>query len=323
MVAAVRRFSRFCTRQTGVLHEGLLGSQLSLAEARITCELAQRTNMTATELASELSLDAGYLSRLLRGLQQRDLIQRRRSETDGRQSLISLTAPGRELFAAINARSYNEISAMLAKLSITKQHRLVKAMGAVEDLLGPRFEPRAPYILRMHQPADMGWIIHRHGLIYAQEHGWDETFGALVAEIVAEFIRNFKPERERCWVAERQGEIVGSAFLVEKSVAIGQLRLLYVEPSARGLGIGRRLVEECVSFARQVGYAKVMLWTNDALVSARLIFERAGFGLVKEEPHHSFGHQLVGQIWELDLEAASSARSEGGAIQEAAIAGQP
>lgn len=300
-VAAVRRFSRFYTRQIGVLQEGLLDSQLSLAEARIVYELAQRESMTATELGGELSLDAGYLSRLLRGLEQRRLIERRRSESDGRQSLVSLTEQGREAFSLIDMRSYEEIAAMLSKVSRTDQHRLVEAMSTVEGLLGTRPKSGLPYLLRTHQPGDMGWIVHRHGVIYSQEYRWDETFEALVAQITAEFIQKLKPNRERCWIAEREGEILGSIFLVEESNAVGKLRLLYVEPKARGLGIGRRLVDECIRFARQAGYSTITLWTNDVLISARRIYEDTGFRLLKEERHHSFGHDLVGQSWELEL----------------------
>lgn len=307
-VAAVRRFSRFYTRQIGVLHEALHDSGLTLPEARMVYELAQREGMTATEFAGELSLDGGYVSRLLRGLEERRLIARRRSETDGRQSLLSLTQRGRKLFATMDARSSDEIAAMLARLSVPEQNQLVKALEAAEGLLASRSEPAVPYMLRPHQSGDMGWIVHRHGVLYAQEYGWDETFEALVAQITAEFIRNYNARRERCWVAERNGEIVGSIFLVKASDTEARLRLLYIEPSARGLGIGRRLVDECVRFARQVGYVKVTLWTNDILTSARRIYEAAGFCLVHEEPHHSFGKDLMGQTWELSLEPPQPAR---------------
>jgi DNA-binding MarR family transcriptional regulator/N-acetylglutamate synthase-like GNAT family acetyltransferase len=318
-VLAVRRFSRFYTRQIGALREGLLGSQLSLAEARVVYELAQRESSTATELGGDLSLDAGYLSRLLRGLEQRELIERRRSETDARNSLVSLTEEGRKAFVEIDKRSHDEIAAMLMKLSPPAQCRLVKAMSDIEELLGSRPEPRVPYILRMHQPGDIGWVVYRHGLLYQQEYGWDETFEALVAQITSDFIQNLKPKRERCWIAEREGEIVGSVFLVEGSETVGKLRLLYVEPSARGLGIGRRLVDECLRFAAQAGYSKVTLWTNDVLVSARRIYEAAGFRLVHQEPHHSFGHDLIGQNWDLDLKPDTSLPDS----RDAEVSGNP
>ena len=301
-IAAVRRFSRFYTRQIGVLHEGLLGSPFSLTEGRVVYELAQREGATATELGGELGLDAGYLSRILRGFEERGLIGRRPSATDGRQSVLSLTERGREAFAAIDARSRDEIAAMLAKLSPADQGRLVEAMGAIEGLLGaPRSEPKVPYILRPHQPGDMGWVVHRHGALYADEYGWDERFEALVARVAAEFIERFDPRRERCWMAEMDGEAVGSVFLVRESDEVAKLRLLLVEPRARGLGIGACLVDECVRFARRVGYRRITLWTNSVLLPARRLYEKAGFRLVREEPHQSFGRDLIGETWELGL----------------------
>ncbi len=302
-VRAVRRFSRFYTRQIGVLHEGLLGGPLSLTEGRIIYELAQAGESTAAKLGGDLGLDAGYLSRILRGFEERGLIERRRSDTDGRLSVLSLTDAGREAFSVIDARSRNEVGAMLEKLSAAEQQRLLAALDTAEALLGgaSRREPRVPYLLRPHQPGDMGWIVHRQAALYAREYGWDEQFEALVAEIVARFIREFDPRRERCWIAEREGGVVGSVFLVRHSDEVATLRLLYVEPEARGLGIGRRLVDECIRFARQAGYRRLTLWTNDILVAARRIYQQAGFRLVEEERHHSFGHDLVGQNWALDL----------------------
>jgi len=252
-VAAVRRFNRFYTRQIGVLRHGLLNSPYSLAEARVLYEIAHRQQPTATELGQDLQLDAGYLSRILRSFEHRGLLSKQASPKDARQSLLSLTAMGRTEQSTLEAASNAEVGAMLGVLPVDRQTRLLRAMQAIEKLLGPGEASREPYLLRTHRPGDMGWIVHRHGLLYAQEYGWDETFEALVAEIAAKFIREFKPERERCWVAERDGEILGSVFLVEQSAAVAQLRLLLVEPSARGLGIGRRLVEECIRFARQAG----------------------------------------------------------------------
>jgi DNA-binding MarR family transcriptional regulator/N-acetylglutamate synthase-like GNAT family acetyltransferase len=301
LVDAMRRFNRFYTKQIGVLHEGLLGSQFSLTEVRVLYELAHREMPTATALAKELDLDLGYLSRILRRFETRRLVGKYASTTDGRQSLLSLTPRGRRVFAPLNARSHREVAAMLGPLSTTGQRHLLSAMATIERLLGDRPAPQLPYLLRTHQPGDMGWIIHRHGALYAQEYGWDERFEALVAEIAAHFIQHLDPKCERCWIAERDGNIVGSVFLVKKSKTVAQLRLLPVEPMARGLGIGNRLVSECVRFARQAGYRKIVLWTNSVLHAARHIYEETGFRLVHQEPHHSFGHDLIGETWELKL----------------------
>jgi DNA-binding MarR family transcriptional regulator/GNAT superfamily N-acetyltransferase len=300
-VGVVRRFNRFWTRQIGVLREGYLESPFSLTEVRVLYELAYREETTAGELGEELGLDAGYLSRLLRGFEKHGLIHKRPSEADGRRRLLRLTERGREAFAPLDARSRNDIGAMLGGMSIAGQERLVGAMRTIEELLGARPEPEVPYLLRPHRPGDMGWVVHRHGVLYAREYGWDERFEALVAEIVAKFIQQYDPKLERCWIVERDDEVVGSVFLVNQSEEIAKLRLLLVEPKARGLGIGSRLVEECVRFARQAGYRKITLWTNDVLYAARRIYEAMGFRLLHEEPHHSFGHDLVGQTWELKL----------------------
>src|ERR671913_780569 len=241
-VGSVRRFNRFWTRQIGVLSEGYLKSTFSLTEVRVLYELAHREESTASGLGEELGLDAGYLSRILRGFEKDGLIHRRPSEADGRRRLLRLTERGGEAFAPLDARSRGEIGAMLGGMSITGQERLVGAMQTIERLLSARPESVVPYLLRPHQPGDMGWVVHRHGVLYAREYGWDERFEALVAEIVAKFIRQFDPKLERCWIAERDGEIVGCVFLVRESEEIAKLRLLLVEPEARGLGIGSRLV---------------------------------------------------------------------------------
>jgi DNA-binding MarR family transcriptional regulator/GNAT superfamily N-acetyltransferase len=302
LVETVRHFNRFYTRRIGVLQEGLLKSPFSLAEARVLYELAHRANPAASELARDLGLDAGYLSRILKSFEKLALVRKTPSKSDGRQSILSLTPKGRRTFAALDAQSSEEVRDMAAKLTPAGRGQLADAMQTIERLLGgDESAPSVPYVLRPHQPGDMGWVAHRHGLLYAQEYGWDESFEALVAEIAAKFIRNFDPQRERCWMAERAGAIVGSVFLVKRSKNVAQLRLLLVEPDARGLGIGRRLVEECIRFARQKGYRKIMLWTNDVLTAARKIYEQAGFRLVEESRHHSFGKDLVGQNWELDL----------------------
>jgi len=300
-VAAVRRFNRFYTKQIGLLHEGYLESPFSLSEVRVLYELAHREKPTAAELGRELGLDAGYLSRILRGFERRHLVERTASKADGRQSHLALTKRGRAAFAPLQARSHSDIGAMLGKLSGADQKRVLEAMNTIEGRLGARPEGTTAYVLRPHQPGDMGWVVHRHGALYAQEYGWDEQFEALVASIVAEFIQHYDPKRERAWIAEKDGEIVGSVFLVKQSATVAKLRLLLVEPRARGLGIGARLVGECVRFARQAGYRKIMLWTNSVLHAARHLYEEAGFHLVREEPHHSFGHDLVGETWELTL----------------------
>ena len=304
-IAAVRRFNRFYTRQIGVLNEDLLRSPFSLAEARVLYELAHRDKPTASGLRLELNLDAGYLSRILRGFERRGLIRKTRAAGDGRQSLLSLTARGSAAFAGLNARSHEEVRTMLGGLSEAEQNRMVEAMQAIGQMLGAPLPSRpTPYILRPRQPGDMGWVVERHGVLYAREYGLDEKFEGLVAGIVARFIERYDAKRERCWIAEREGAPVGSVFLVAKSARVAQLRMLLVEPEARGLGIGRRLVEECIRFARQAGYRKVVLWTNDILVSARRIYEAAGFRLTEQKQHQNFGQRLVGQTWELRLESA-------------------
>ena len=300
-IEAVRGFNRFYTRKIGLLQEGLLKSPFSLTQGRVIYEIAHHEQTTATHLCQELGLDPGYLSRILRGLQRHGLIDKKASSQDARQYLLSLTEQGRESFAELNAASRNEIEAMLNQMSPDEQYRLVTAMDAIESLLGARSEHKAPYILRPHQPGDMGWVVRRHGIVYNREYGWTDEFEALVAEIVARFIRNYDPQKERCWIAEKDGENVGSVFLIKKAPRTAQLRLLIVDPKAQGCGIGKRLVYECTRFARQVGYRKIVLWTNSILHAARHIYEQEGYRLVAEEPHHSFGHNLVGQNWELSL----------------------
>lgn len=300
-VEAIRRFNRFYTRQIGVLTEGLLNSMFSLTEARVIYELAHHEQTTASALGDELGLDAGYLSRILQSFKKRGLIDTQPTETDRRQRVLRLTQAGQNAFAMLNARSYRQIEAMLNQIALNDQQRLVAAMRGIEDLLGAQPEQKVSYILRPHQPGDIGWVVHRHGVLYAAEYGWDERFEALVASVVAQFIQNYDPKYERCWIAEMSGEIVGSVFLVKQSDTVAKLRLLLVEPKARGLGIGRRLVGECIRLARQLGYTTLTLWTNSVLLAARQIYVQAGFQLVDQEPHHSFGHDLVGETWELAL----------------------
>jgi len=300
-VEAARRFNRFYTRKIGVLHEGAYRSPFSLTEVRVLYELAHRDKPTATALGRELGLDPGYLSRILRGFERRGLVLKTRSASDGRQSHLSLTAQGRKVFAPLNSRSHDEVAAMLAGLAPAAQARVVGAMHTIERLLGDGAEAPASYVLRPPQPGDLGWVVHRHGVLYAQEYGYDERFEALVAEIVARFVQQYDAKRERCWIAEQDGEAVGSAFLVERSKTVAQLRLLLVEPTARGAGLGTRLVGECVRFARQAGYRTVTLWTQSELRAARRLYQAAGFRVVRKEKNHSFGKDLVSETWTLDL----------------------
>ena len=296
-VRAVRRFNRFYTKQIGLLEEGLLKSEFSLTEVRVLYELSHRKQWTAAELGKELGLDAGYLSRMLREFQKGGLIEREASESDGRQTILRLTEKGHAEFEPLNRASGEQVGSMLEKLAVPERHKLVRAMETIEGTLQPK-DGSDPFILRAHRPGDMGWVVHRHGELYWQEYGWDERFEALVAEIAAEFVKNFDPKRERCWIAERNGEIVGSVFLVKKDEETAKLRLLLIEPSARGFGLGRRLVEECIRFAKQAGYKKITLWTQSNLTAARAIYEKTGFKLMSQQRNKSFGKELVAETWE-------------------------
>ena len=300
-IAAFRHFNRFYTRRIGVLRERPYEIPLSLTEVRVLYELAHGNNLTARLLATELGLDAGYLSRILARFEKRGFLRKSPSDSDGRESLLWLTKAGQEAFAQVDAISRDEVGNLLGSLSSSEQDRLVCAMRAIEELLGGSSKRKSAYILRPHQPGDIGWVVHRHGVLYAQEHRWDEHFEALVAEIAAKFIQEFDPKRERCWIAERDDEIIGCVFLVKHSKTVAKLRMLLVEPAARGLGIGKRLVEECVRFARQAGYRKITLWTQSSLHAARSIYEKAGFRMVKKNRHRSWGHDLVAEIWDLTL----------------------
>jgi DNA-binding MarR family transcriptional regulator/N-acetylglutamate synthase-like GNAT family acetyltransferase len=300
-IDAIRRFNRFFTRRIGVLREGLLHTPYSLTEARILFEIANRDDLTASDLSRELGLNPGYLSRILAGLEGRDLIDKTPSESDARRRLLALTQEGRDAFSLLDSRSREEVAEMLGELSDEEQRRLLEAMRTIECILDRGFKYSEPFFLRTHEPGDMGWVVHRHGVLYAREYGWDERFEALVARIVADFINNLDPSRERCWIAEMGGERVGCVFIVKAGDEVAKLRLLLVEPEVRGLGLGTRLVEECVRFARRRGYKTLTLWTNSVLDAARHIYEEQGFELVDEEEHHSFGKDLVGQNWELSL----------------------
>jgi DNA-binding MarR family transcriptional regulator/GNAT superfamily N-acetyltransferase len=303
-IDAIRAFNRFYTRKIGVI-DGTASSPFSLAEARVLYELAHRERPTATDLRKELGLDAGYMSRILREFERRRLVTRERSKTDEREKFLSLTAKGRRAFAPLDERSNRDIAAILEELAPAARKQLVDSAQAIRSLLGDKPEPKVPYLLRPHQPGDLGWIVHRQAILYAEEYGWDETYEALAAEIVAQFIKNYDPKRERCWMAEKDGARVGAVFAAKASEEVAKLRLLHVEPGARGLGIGKRLVEECVRFTRQAGYQKLTLWTQSILHAARHIYGQAGFRIVRQEQHHSFGKDLIAETWELNLRSAA------------------
>ena len=301
-ITAIRSFNRFYTKQIGVLQRGWLGSPFPLPEARVLYEIAHHDQPTATDLGKELSLDAGYLSRMLRTLEQRGLVRRTRSNADGRRAHLSLTHAGEAAFARLNRQTEDDVAATLGKLSPGDQARLVAAMQLIERLLGDKQKAPTPYVLRPPHAGDLGWIVHRQGVLYAEEWGYDERFEALCAEIVAEFVRNLRPSKERCWIAEKEDQIVGCVFLVRKSDTIAKLRLLYVEPATRGMGIGARLIEECIRFARQVGYRKITLWTQSELLAARHLYKKAGFKLIAKQKHDSFSRKgLVAETWDLAL----------------------
>lgn len=299
-VERVRRFNRFYTRRIGALRAGLLGSPHPLPEARLLYELGRRGSCSASELSGDLDLDPGYLSRLLHKLRRQGLVRAERSREDARRSLLSLTGRGHRSFAMLDGRSRAEVGAMLGELPAVERSRLVGAMETIERLLGAR-ESEPVIELRPHRPGDIGWVVHRHGVLYAREYGWDERFEALVAGIAKSFVENHDPARERCWIAEMDGEPVGSVFLVKQSRTTAQLRLLLVEPRARGRGLGKRLVQECIAFARDKGYRRLVLWTQSNLAAARAIYESCGFRLAKTERHAAFGVKLTGEFWELPL----------------------
>lgn len=300
-VSAVREFNRFYTGRIGVLDEDYLSSRFSLTEVRVLYELAHRGSATASALSRDLGIDAGYLSRILRGFARRGLLARTAAKDDARKAILRLTARGKATVAPLEERARDQIGALLSGVPAMEQDRLVASMRTIERALRPEPRRMPKVTFRSHRPGDMGWVVERHGALYSQEYGWDESFEALVADIVAKFITHLDPKRERCWIAELDGERVGCVFCVKKSKTVAKLRLLLVEPRARGLGLGSRLVDECIRFARAAGYRDLVLWTNDVLVAARKIYERAGFELVESERHRSFGKDLVGQNWTLRL----------------------
>jgi DNA-binding MarR family transcriptional regulator/GNAT superfamily N-acetyltransferase len=301
-VQTLRRFNRFYTTQIGVVNEHLVDSEFSLSEMRVLYELAHRDGPTAGALSKELGLDPGYLSRMLRAFEKRGLLSRVGSKADGRQNLLSLTEQGRTTFAPLEARWQQQMVHLLENIPSGDRKRLVEAMHTIETILGTGGEKASSYLLRSHRPGDMGWVVQRHGELYWQEYRYDERFEAFCAEIVAHFLLHLDPKREACWIAEKDGENVGSVFVVQKSKTVAKLRLLLVEPSARGLGIGRRLVEECVRFSRDAGYKKIVLWTQSELHAARHLYQQAGFKVVARERHDSFGRKgLVAETWELPI----------------------
>ena len=299
-IDAVRGFNRFYTRRIGVLDEGLLDSPYSLAEVRVLYELAHREGLTARQLIDELDLDAGYLSRVLGSFERNGLLTRTPSASDARRRELRLTAAGRRAFAPLNRRAHDEMVAMLRPLPVAAQSRLLSSMREVETLLSPQPKP-GPVVIRAPRPGDMGWVVAAHGALYAAEFGYDVTFEALVARIVADFVERFDARRDGCWIAESHGVPVGSIFLVRKSKLVAKLRLFLVDPAIRGGGVGSKLIDECVRFAREAGYRTITLWTQSELVAARRLYERAGFKRIAAERHHSFGHDLVGENWELRL----------------------
>jgi DNA-binding MarR family transcriptional regulator/GNAT superfamily N-acetyltransferase len=299
-VAAVRAFNRFYTRRIGVLREGLLDSPFSLAEARVLYELGTADGLTAGVIVHALDLDAGYLSRILQRFETRKLIARVRAAADGRERTIALTASGHRAFRAIDRASRAQTTALLRPLPEARQLSLVDAMATIERLLAPAAPP-SPATLRAPQAGDWGWIVERHGVLYAQEYGWGQAFEGLVAGIVAEMVARFDPASERCWIAEQEGARVGCVCVVRHSARVAKLRLFLLEPEARGQGLGRRMVAECTAFARAAGYRSLRLWTQSNLGAARYLYTAEGYRLVERKPHRDFGVPLVGEIWELRL----------------------
>jgi len=302
-IAAIRRFNRFYTQKLGVLSETFLNTPFSLTECRVLQALSHRDGATAVWLCRELDLDPGYLSRILRDFERQQLILRTPSLQDGRQTMISLTPVGRDAFEPLDHASHSAVGALLAPLAEPDQDRLVGAMRVIGGLLGEEQpQERAPaFILRGHRAGDMGWIIDRHGALYGEEYGLNHKMEAYVAEVLARFLREFDPAREHCWIAEQDGLRIGSVFIVKETDTIARLRMLLVEPKARGLGVGRRLVEECLRFSRQAGYSEIVLWTHSILTAARRIYDSVGFAIEDTETHDEFGPELDGETWRLRL----------------------
>ncbi len=301
-VQAIRSFNRFYTQRIGVLSASF-GADLSLTEARVLYELAYRDQPTAAELGRDLALDPGYLSRILRRFESRHWLERTPSPADARVSLIKLSSEGQAVFMPLEEQSNASAAGLLAKLAAADQQTLVTAMATAQRLMAPAVQTSVTrtVVLRDPQPGDMGWVVQQHGEVYAREYGWNTHFEALVAGIVEKFIRNFKPEAEKCWIAELDGLKVGAVFVVRQSATLCKLRMLILTPEARGLGLGGRLTDECIAFARSKGYKKMQLWTNSCLDAARAIYTRRGFVMTTSEPYQGFGKDLVGETWELKL----------------------
>lgn len=309
-IAAFRRFTRMYTRYLGTLNEGLHRSSYPLPEARVIYELATRTAPQAKSIAADLGMDPGYLSRMLRKFERAGILKRKTAVHDARSAELGLTSKGAQVFKRLDAGSELQAQGILQALPPAAQKQLIDSMRTIEEILMNTGQERPPFILRPHRIGDMGWIVHREGLGYAQQFGWDASFESLVARITADFLTNFDPVRERCWIAEVNGRNAGHIFLVQhpERPHTAKLRLLFVEPSARGLGLGEALVNECVQFARTVGYRQITLWTQSILAAAQHLYKKAGFRLVKEEPHNSFGQDLIGQEWELNFSQSRSAQ---------------
>jgi DNA-binding MarR family transcriptional regulator/GNAT superfamily N-acetyltransferase len=302
-IETVRRFNRLYTKRIGLLNHGLLKSQWPLTQVRILFELAHHEQPTAKDLIRELDIEAGYLSRILSTFEKDGLVQRVPSEADNRQRLLKLTAKGKKAFSVLNGRASQEVETLLQSLSLEEQNRLLSAMQTLESILGSRpSATQTPYLLRSHVPGDIGWIIHRHGVLYSQEYSFDETFEALVADILARFIQHHDPKREHLWIAEQDGERMGSIMVVDAGENVAQLRLLLVEAKARGKGMGKRLINECIGFAKRNGYKKLKLWTQSILAEARHLYAKAGFNIVEHKPNKSFGQDLISEVWELPLQ---------------------
>lgn len=300
-VAAVRRFNRFYTQHLGVLQDGWLDSPFSLSEARVLYEIRQRGRATATGIGRDLGLDAGYLSRILRRFHKNGLIRKDVSPDDARQSFLSITARGHKAFAPLETRTERQVGGMLARLTAPEQKHLVSAMRAIEIMIAPKRKSDSEIVLRQPRPGDLGWVVARHAELYLEEYGWAENFEGLCAQIIADFAGKFDSKRERCWIAEMDGQNVGSVFLVKDSETVARLRLLLVDPVTRGRGLGARLTQECIRFARQSGYRSITLWTHQVLTAARHTYERAGFRLTSSEKRRSFGHDVVSEHWDLSL----------------------
>lgn len=300
-VALLRRFNRFYTKQIGLLTRGLLKTRFPLIQARVLYELAQQDQTTASALVDKLNIDPGYLSRILSTFEKKGLLRKNRSTSDSRQRILKLTIPGKKSFAELDERSRKVAEKMLLSLVEEDRHRLLRAMQTIETILDTEPKPPTPYLLRPHRPGDIGWIIHRHGVVYAEEYDFDETFEALVAEILVQFIQKHDPKRECLWIAEQEGERIGSVMIVDAGDQVAQLRLLLVEPKARGQTVGMRLIDECINFSRRNRYRKIKLWTQSNLLEAHHLYEKAGFEMVSKSPHRSFGQDLIAEFWELRL----------------------